>query len=44
MIKSAVADFESFKFKGRITGRTSAATDTKDVGIAVALKCLGNIR
>ena len=33
-----ITDSESFKLKVRITGRTSAAIDTKDVQIAVALK------
>ena len=33
-----ITDSESFKFKVRITGRTSATIDTKDVQIAVALK------
>ena len=33
-----ITDSESFKFKVRITGRTSVAIDTKDVKIVVALK------
>ena len=35
---TTIKDSESFKFKVRITGRTSATFDTKDVQIAVALK------
>ena len=35
---TTIKDSESFKFKVRITGRTSATIDTKDVQIAVALK------
>ena len=33
---------ESFKFKIKITGKTSAAADTKDVEIAVLLKNFSN--
>ena len=33
---------ESFKFKIKITGKTSAAADTKDVEIAVLLKYFSN--
>ena len=37
-----ITDFQSFKFKARITGRTSAAGDTKDVEIVVSLRYLIN--
>ena len=33
---------ESFNFKIKITGKTSAAGNTKDFKIAVPLKCLSN--
>ena len=37
-----ITDFESFKFKVKITGKTPAACNTKDVRIAVPLKHLSN--
>ena len=37
-----ITQSESFKSKTKITGKTSAAGNTKDVEITVALKCLSN--
>ena len=37
-----ISDSESFKFKARITGRTPANGNTKDVEITVSLKYLSN--
>ena len=37
-----IADSQSFKFKARITGRTPAAGNTKDVEIVVSWKYLSN--
>ena len=37
-----LANSESFKFKMKITGKTIATGNTKDVKIAVPLKCFSN--
>ena len=37
-----ITDFESFKFAAKITRVTSAGGNTKDVEIAIPLKCLRN--
>ena len=37
-----ITQSESFKFKIKITGKTSAAGNTKDLEIAVPLKYLSN--
>ena len=38
-----ITDSESFKFKGRITGRTPPAGNTKDVQIDLSFKYLSNL-
>ena len=37
-----LTDYESFKFKVKITGNTPAASNTKDIEIIVSLKYLSN--
>ena len=39
-----ITDSQSFKFKARITGRTPAAGNTKDVEIVVSWKYLSNFQ